>query len=350
VCVDIQFDSKPIRRAAIGLVFLLACSFLQAQMPNLPGGLTPAPAKPALPDGAARVLSQSGSVSIVRNGDLWVLQQGAIVQAGTEIVSETDGHAILELSDTSRVEVFPNSRLIFRANHGNWKDLLDLVLGKVRVHIEKLGGQPNPYRMNSPTALIAVRGTTFEVNVDASETTTVYVEEGLVAVRHRRHPTKDVEVSPGETLTVYANEPIAQSQVDKVRTAARIVAGVAERTAEIIRQVGGIGRTAGSPGGGTTTGTVPTGTTSTPSTTPVGSTSGSGTTTPPSNGRGGTGSNGDTTTPSPTGPTTGGTTTPITTTPVTTVPGTSTGTGSTGAPPSNGRPSSGPASMPRKPQ
>ncbi len=330
MCVGYQFGGKTIRAAAVGLVFLLACGLLQAQLPSLPGA--PAPSV-NLPDGAARVISQSGRVSVVRNESLWILQPNDIVKPGQEIVAEADGHAILELADTSRVEVFPNSRLTFRANHGDWRDLLDLVLGKVRIHIEKIGGKPNPYRMNSPTALIAVRGTTFEVEVDASSTTTVAVEEGLVSVRHLLRPGKEVEVKPGESLTVYANEPLAQSQIDKLRIATRIIANVTERAVEIMQQVGANrvpGTTGASTPASTTGSTTPTATVGT-------TTSGSGTGTPPSNGRGsGSGNNGDTSPGTPVGPSTGGSST----TP---------GTGSSGAP------GTGPNSVPstaqsRKPQ
>jgi hypothetical protein len=277
----------------------------------------------------------------MRNDSLWVLQPTDIVKPGEEIVSGGDGHATLELSDTSRVEVFPNSRLIFHANHGNWKDLLDLVLGKVRIHIEKIGGRPNPYKMNSPTALIAVRGTTFEVEVvDSSNTTTVAVEEGQVAVEHKLRPSgKPVLVNPGETLTVYANEPLAQSHVDKVRTATRIIVNAAERAVEILRQVDGP-KVPGTTPGPTTPASTPT-----PAPTPTmgGTSSGSGTTTPPSNGRGnGSGNNGDTNPGTTVGPTTGG---PSTTPGAS--PGSS-GTGSSGSG-STGSNSASPTTQSRKP-
>ena len=295
MCVRFQYAGKTIRGAALGVVFLLACGclpgLLRAQLPSLPGGPNAAPKTP-LSDGAVRVISQSGRVSVVRsNGDLWALMTDDVVRPGTEIVAEADGHALLELSDHSRVEVFQNSRLVFRAAHGTWKDLLDLALGTVRIHIEKIGGLPNLYKMFSPTAIIAVRGTTFIVEVDSSSTTTVSVEEGLVSVTHRLRSGKEVMVEPGQSLTVYANEPLAQSQVDKIRGATRILVNVAERTAEIMRQVAGT-RVPGTTGTGTPAGTT---TPSTPAGT-VGTTgTGSGTTAPPSNGRGsGSGNNGDT--------------------------------------------------------
>lgn len=302
-----QFDLK-----LACLACLAFCAMLTAQS-RIPAG---AP----ISDGTARVIELSGQVSVLRNGDLWALMPSGTITPGQEIVSGPDGHAILELSDTSRVEVFPNSRLLFRANRGSWRDLLDLVLGKVRIHIEKLGGQPNPYKVTSPTAFIAVRGTTFEVTVDASETTVVAVEEGIVDVDHRLRPGKSVRLLAGDSLTVYASEPLAESHVDRVRTLTKVIDQVAERAVWVIRQVGGAkGTTAGgasTPAGGQTSGTPAGG---------VGSTSsGSGSTTPPTSGRAGSGpGNG-------TGTGTGTPTTPTTPTPTTPTTPPGSGSGSTG--------------------
>jgi hypothetical protein len=278
---------------------------LHAQLPSLPA-VPPAIQGPPLPVGAVRVISESGRVSWVRSGgDLWAVSEGDVIQPGKEIVAEADGHALLELSDHSRVEVFPNSRLTFHAGGGTWKDLLEITLGKVRIHIEKIGGLPNLYKMFSPTAIIAVRGTTFDVEVDASSTTIVEVEEGQVSVVHKLRSGKEVFLNPVESLTIYANEPIAQSQVDKVRTATKIIVNVAERVVEIMRQVAGAKLPVpGTPAGGTASTTT---TTSTPTATVgTGTSAGSGTSTPPSNGRGnGSGNNGDTNPGTPVSPGTG---------------------------------------------
>jgi hypothetical protein len=92
---------------------------------------------------------------------------------------------------------------------------VDVWLGRIRVHIQKLGGQPNPNRVQTPTAIISVRGTTFEVNVeDDDETTLVAVEEGTVAVEHRLMP-RDGDpkiLNGGDQLVVYRNSPLASSR------------------------------------------------------------------------------------------------------------------------------------------
>ena len=127
------------------------------------------------------------------------------------IVTGSDGYAVFQVSDGSTFEVFPNSRVTFRANPANLKDILDVWLGRVKVHIEKFGGQPNNNRVITPTAVISVRGTVFDVSVEDQESTLVAVEEGLVEVQHALLPTKTPKlVNPGESLRVYRDQPLAQ--------------------------------------------------------------------------------------------------------------------------------------------
>ncbi len=190
---------------------------------------------------AARAVELAGRVSVVRNGELWAVLGTAPVQPGETIVTGPDGHAIFQLADGSKFEVFPDSKVVFRDNRGNWRDLLDIYLGKVKIEIQKLGGRPNPYRVNSPTALIAVRGTVFEVSVAGDETTTVAVEEGLVSVSHKLHPS-EVQVGPGETITVRPAEPLVPPGIGKARLAARIISTALDHALETIRT--------GGPGGG----------------------------------------------------------------------------------------------------
>jgi hypothetical protein len=62
-----------------------------------------------------------------------------------------------------------------------------------------------------------VRGTTFVVEVDDDdETTLIEVEEGSVEVEHALFPRVPKRLGPGESLRVYRNEPIASTgPIDK---------------------------------------------------------------------------------------------------------------------------------------
>lgn len=161
-------------------------------------------------DVAAKVTHLTGQVSVLKDSTPWALQVGNEIQVRQVILTGADGFAIFQVSDGSTFEVYPNSRVVFRANPSNLKDLLDLVLGRVKVHIQKLGGQPNNNRVTTPTAVISVRGTVFDVTVEDGESTLVAVEEGLVEVRHALISSSPKLVNPGESLRVYRDQPLAQ--------------------------------------------------------------------------------------------------------------------------------------------
>ncbi len=165
---------------------------------------------------AAKVVSLTGQVSVLRDSFPWALQAGDAVQPGQAVITGQDGYAVFRVSDGSTFEVFPSSRVIFRANSGNWKDLLDVWIGRVRVHIEKWGTQPNPNRIHTPTAVISVRGTIFDISVDEDDSTLVAVEEGQVAVRHRLIAHEEPRIlNSGEHVRVYKDAPLARRGFDK---------------------------------------------------------------------------------------------------------------------------------------
>lgn len=201
----------------------------------------------------ARIAVLTGRVSLERSGgELWALQPGQTIAAGQVVVTGPDGYAELELSDQSQIEVFPNSRLIFRANRFNWRDLLDLYFGKIRLQIQHLTDEASPYRVTTPTAVISIRGTVLAVDVPSSDETLVSVETGSVRVRHRLLPGKEVTVESGEAVQVHANTPLAAAKLSvPVLAIGRAVRAVVDTLATI----SGPGKTpsaGGAPGGGGT--------------------------------------------------------------------------------------------------
>lgn len=184
-------------------------------------------------DGAAKVVSLLGQVSVLRDSSPWALNVGDSVQPAQIIITGADGFAKFQLSDGSTFEVFPNSRTIFRKSPSNWKDLLDVIIGRVKVHIQKIGGQPNFNQVHTPTAVISVRGTTFDVSVDDDDTTLVSVEEGEVGVRHALMPSGEKSLHPGESITVYKNQPIAK-KIDRGSAAQTALRAAAQALYELI--------------------------------------------------------------------------------------------------------------------
>ena len=209
---------------------------------------------------AAKVLTMSGQVSVLKDMRPIALSEGSLVQVQEMIVTGPDGHAVFQVSDGSTFEVYPNTNLVFRKNAWNVKDMIDLLVGRIRVHIEHWGNVPNPNRVLTPTAVISVRGTTFDVTVDDNdETTMVEVEEGLVEVRHALLPSDTPKMlGPGDSIKVYKSQPIAGGKLDKgtilhyalnaIKDAANVMAMRANRG---VGSVGG-GSTGGSTGVGDT--------------------------------------------------------------------------------------------------
>jgi hypothetical protein len=157
----------------------------------------------------------NGQVSVIRDDVPWALRVGDVIQPQQVVVTGADGYAEFQVADGSHFEVFQNARLIFRNNQGDWRDLLDILIGKVKVQIEKLGGLPNPNKVRTATAVISVRGTVFDVAVeDQDDTTLVYVDEGQVEVRHLLKPGDGRLLNQGEWVRVFRNQPLTAKVVD----------------------------------------------------------------------------------------------------------------------------------------
>ncbi len=219
---------------------------------------------------SAKVIELTGRVSVLRDATPWALNVGDLVQVQELILTGPDGQAKFEVSDGSTFEVYPNSRVVFRKNPPNWRDLLDVLVGRVKVHIEHLYG-PNPNRIQTPTAVISVRGTIFDVSVaDDSEATEVDVEEGVVDVRHAMLPGRTKTLTAGESYIVYRNVPIAASRFDKgdlARRSIRMVVDAISTWESRLPRAGTIGVSTASPTG-TASSKPGAGTTSTPSPAP----------------------------------------------------------------------------------
>lgn len=191
---------------ATAMVCLLLPTLGQAQMSPIDSGQY-----------AAKAIQVNGRVSVLRDAAEYAIEVGGQVHVKELIFTGPDGSARFEVSDGSTFDVFPNSRVVFRKNVPNWRDLLDVLVGRVKVHIQHWGDQPNHNRVLTPTAVISVRGTTFDISVDQDdETTLVEVEEGVVEVQHALLPRGNPKtITTGESLKVYRDQPLAATRFDK---------------------------------------------------------------------------------------------------------------------------------------
>lgn len=218
---------------------------------------------------AATVLVQVNQVSVLDSaGYLKPLSVGDRLHLHETIVTGPDGYARFQLADGSTFEVYSNSKVVFRETPGI-TDLLDLLIGRVKVFIEHSKG-PNPKDVKTPTAVISVRGTVFDVEVqDAEGTTFVTLDDGLVDVRNLTAPGPSVLLRPGESILIEPNKPLVPQMINQ-HAALRLVLKAAEQAVYQvllgghggagIGSVGGVGQgDKGKPGGTTGTGTGTTG-------------------------------------------------------------------------------------------
>lgn len=165
----------------------------------------------------ATVVEQLGQVSVQAAGYFTPLSPGSTVRPTQVIVTGPDGYAKFTVSDGSTFEVFNNARVVFRENLGNWKDLLNVWLGRVKVFIQHEPNKPNRNEVSSPTAVISVRGTVFDVVVEDDDgTTLVTVDEGIVEVWNTTAVGSRVFLNRGDMIRVFRGQPLQpKAQIDK---------------------------------------------------------------------------------------------------------------------------------------
>lgn len=159
----------------------------------------------------ARVLASEGDVAIRRQSTGRIAVQNVSFKVedqlftGDTIVTGKNGRLVIGLSDGSQAVIAPKSTVMLNELTGTPRSLFHVLKGKTRIQIEKRGGQPNPYKVNTPTAVIAVRGTIFDVEV-AEEETQVYLIEGAVEVTNLAQVDRPVFLTAGRMTRVLINE------------------------------------------------------------------------------------------------------------------------------------------------
>lgn len=146
-------------------------------------GQDPMPTQPtSLPVGSATVTEVKGQVVLHGpQGEALVAQRGLVLAAPSTIETQK-GNLLLELQDGSQVLVKPHSRVVLQDPNQGKGFYLELLIGKVVNKIQKRLGNTPSFRMGTPTAVVTVRGTRFEVEVNKKLRTYVVVYEGVVEV------------------------------------------------------------------------------------------------------------------------------------------------------------------------
>jgi len=160
--------------------------------------------------GALRVASIDGGKAEVRSASsntFAPLSKDQQVQPGDQVRTGPNASLILMVPDGSYMVVSENSTIVVDDFwSGNFRSIVNLMIGQVRFYIQKFGGRPNPTSVRTPTALIAVRGTTFDVIVDDAAFSEVRCYDGQVTVENIALGDREVVLSPGFKTMVRPNE------------------------------------------------------------------------------------------------------------------------------------------------
>ena len=123
----------------------------------------------------AKTTKISGSAMFKKAGEEgWNrLTVGAILSQGDSLKTEAGSEVTMDLrgaNKTAQIVVREKSQFIFKTfqhDEGSKVDttLLDVSLGGVLVRAEKLVGS-SKFEVKTPTSIVGIRGTTFEVKVD----------------------------------------------------------------------------------------------------------------------------------------------------------------------------------------
>ena len=153
--------------------------------------------------GEVEVLAFSGRVELSSGGVSRTMAVGLRLSNGDLLETGPGGRVVLSLADSSMIELRPDTRLQILQFGGGLGELIRIFIGKVRLKIRQITGRPNRFQIHSPIATIGVRGTELEILVEPSETTTVQVFRGLVAVANSQIRSPEVLVPAGRQVTVY---------------------------------------------------------------------------------------------------------------------------------------------------
>jgi hypothetical protein len=133
---------------------------------------TATPAQAQQPSAAGRIKVVSGSAFIVRKSNLVPARVGQDVYAADGLRTGADGRIGVTLKDDTRISLGPSSEVrLERFNYAAADGSLGLVLRIVRGVAAYVSGRiaklsPDSIRLETPAAIVGVRGTSLAIRVE----------------------------------------------------------------------------------------------------------------------------------------------------------------------------------------
>jgi hypothetical protein len=135
-------------------------------------GASPVLAQEKESSGAGRVKVASGAAFVVREGRAIAATPGQVVLEADVLRTGTDGRLGVTLNDDTRVSLGPTSEIrVDRFSYGSTDGSMALALKFVRGVAAYVSGRiaklsPDSVRLETPAAIVGVRGTTLAIRVD----------------------------------------------------------------------------------------------------------------------------------------------------------------------------------------
>jgi hypothetical protein len=124
----------------------------------------------------AQIASLNGTAEVRAAGqEKWIpASVGTVLNEGDTLKVAKQSWALLNVDDgkIATVEVKEGSQMVIAelqadAKAETSKTLLDLAIGEVLIKAQKVHGENSKFEVKTPTSIVGVRGTTFNVKVEA---------------------------------------------------------------------------------------------------------------------------------------------------------------------------------------
>jgi hypothetical protein len=171
----------------IGIMLYCACAAAQEKPPVAANA----------PYAGATISDFKGKVSIQLPAQAFSAPERGEILPPETTVSTDDGRLLLKLADGSDILVRPHTKLVLKQPETSGWKYFQMMIGRIRTSIQKrLGGAP-AFQIGTPSAVISVRGTKFEVEVDRRGYTEVDVDEGTVELESLNGLGQSVMITAG---------------------------------------------------------------------------------------------------------------------------------------------------------
>ncbi len=164
---------------------------------------------------------------------------GTRVPSQAEVVTANDGQTTLKLADGSEIRIQPGSRLKIddsrtNAYTGSRSIRLKLTSGRIETDVVPAANRASRYEITTPTAALAVRGTSFRAAALESSATTEVLEGKVAASGATTAGNTAVDVNQGfGTITAQGKPPLPPTALLRAPDVARVATLVEATDAEL---------------------------------------------------------------------------------------------------------------------